>query len=293
MRIEEKCSNLWWSTPNILIYNVTIKYILSKRSLHLQESWENLAKLDPYWSVLSDSDKIDNGWDLITFYSTGKMQIEKILTLLKENGIKIRANCALDYGCGVGRLSEALAGIFLQVIGVDFSQNMINLAEAHNVFHNLTYKRVNGRDLLEFSDKTFDLVISLITLQHTIPKIQYNIIREMSRVIKDDGVIILSVITNDNVTNYLRNAVSDISPKIANFILSITQKLLQKKIGHFEKGISAQIFSISKRKLDILLKSLHMNYIYLDTADLNYQTSSKLEIYILFKAGRELSIMQD
>lgn len=267
-------------------YSTDINHLMRHKLLQQQESWEKLAKLDPYWSVLSDSDKIDYGWNLAAFYATGKIQVKKIFTLLEEKGIRIRTAHAMDYGCGVGRLSEALAFIFSKVTGVDFSQNMIDLAEAHNVFHNLTYKRVNGKDLTEFPEKTFDFVISLITLQHTLPKLQYNIIQEMTRVINDDGVIFLSIITHSDLNNFLRNIISSISPKITNYILSISMKLLRKKVGHFDKGVSAQLFSISKRKLQTLLKSLRMDYLYLNTSELNYHTASKLEIYIIFRQTR-------
>ena len=101
---------------------------------------EKLANVDPYWSILVDSSKIDNKWDPDQFYATGSTQIRKVLDFLRENEIKFRKVNALDYGCGAGRLSEALAKFFDHVKGVDFSQTMINIAKTHNRYKNLSYE---------------------------------------------------------------------------------------------------------------------------------------------------------
>ena len=49
---------------------------------HQRENWDKLGKVDPYWSILVNPDKIDNKWDLGKFYSTGKIQINKLLNFI-------------------------------------------------------------------------------------------------------------------------------------------------------------------------------------------------------------------
>ena len=77
-----------------------------------KNSWENLAKLDPYWSILSDPTRLENKWNINDFYANGSKQVLKILTFLESNGFKVNTNIALDYGCGAGRLSESLSENF-------------------------------------------------------------------------------------------------------------------------------------------------------------------------------------
>ncbi|MCW6157991.1 MAG: class I SAM-dependent methyltransferase [Thermoplasmatales archaeon] len=102
-----------------------------------------MADVDPYWSILVDPSKIDNKWNLDEFYSTGRKQVKRVMDFISQNGITFQKFSALDYGCGVGRLSEALADVFSNVTGVDFSRKMINLAKAHNRYGNLNYEVTN------------------------------------------------------------------------------------------------------------------------------------------------------
>jgi ubiquinone/menaquinone biosynthesis C-methylase UbiE len=253
---------------------------------HQRKNWDKLSEVDPYWSILVSPDKIDNKWDLNEFYSTGRIQINKLLNFVGNLGFEIHPKNALDYGCGTGRLSEALSETFDHVTGVDFSQNMINLAKAHSKYRNLNYETVNGEDLSDLPSNTFDFIISLITLQHSPPKIQIKILREMIRVIKDDGVIVVSVVTRMGLKNFLRNTVSSISPRLANLILEVRQKAIRKKIGHYQIGVASQMFPVSKRKVQATLRNLGMNYEYISTPELSYNGDSELELFIIYSSNR-------
>ena len=48
----------------------------------------------------------------------------------RPGGSPAARRSALDFGCGIGRLSQALAEHFDQVYGVDISPKMIELARA-------------------------------------------------------------------------------------------------------------------------------------------------------------------
>ena len=70
---------------------------------------------------------------------------------------------ALDLGCGSGRHTQALAERFDDVVGVDISAPLIDMARRH-ARPNVRY--VVG-DLMSFSEATgFDLVFSSTTLHH-------------------------------------------------------------------------------------------------------------------------------
>ena len=74
-----------------------------------------------------------------------------------------RAGRALDAGCGSGRHTQALAGRFDEVIGVDISAALIDIA-THRSGPNVHYV---VSDLMAFADSDgFDLVFSSTTLHH-------------------------------------------------------------------------------------------------------------------------------
>ena len=262
---------------------------MKKNVVSQRENWDKLAKLDPYWSILVDPNKIDNKWDLNEFYITGKIQVNKLLNYLENIGIAIHLNNALDFGCGAGRLSEPLSEIFNNVKGVDFSQNMINIAKTHNQFKNLSYDEVNGKDLSNYPAKTFDFIISLITLQHSPPKIQYNLLKEMVRVLKDDGVIMVSMVTHMGLSNLLRNTINNISPKGVNYFLQVWQNIKGRKLGHYDVNSASQMFPVSKRKVKIILSNLGMDFKYINTAELSYKGDSKLELFIIFSINKSMT----
>src|SRR5438445_9101994 len=70
---------------------------VTERLRDSQRLWDRHAAADPLWAVLSDP-----------------------ATLLYELGclIEVRREAALDFGCGVGRLTQALAPHFARVVGV-------------------------------------------------------------------------------------------------------------------------------------------------------------------------------
>lgn len=271
---------------NILL-EIINGYIMRNDIFQQRENWDKLSKLDPYWSILVDPNKIDNKWDLNEFYASGKIQVTKLLNYLKKIGLTIHVNNALDYGCGAGRLSEALSEYFDHVTGVDFSQNMINIAKAHNQFKNLSFKNVNGKDLSNIQAKTFDFIVSLITLQHSPPKIQYNLLKEMVRVLKGDGVIVVSMVTHMGLSNSLRNAINNVSPKITNYFLQLWQRIKRRKLGHYDVNVASQMFPVAKRKVEVILRNLGMDLKYINTAaELSYKGDSKLELFIISSANK-------
>jgi len=74
---------------------------------------------------------------------------------------------ALDFGCGVGRATRALADHFETCVGVDISETMI--AEARRLAGGGTrchFVTIQGGDLAQFESGQFDLVYSVLVLQH-------------------------------------------------------------------------------------------------------------------------------
>lgn len=97
----------------------------------------------------------------------------------------------LDYGCGYGRtLSELYNSGFNNLVGVDFSQGMINRG-LRLYPHLKLIKNDNGK--IPFPDKFFDAVILIAVLTCIADdKEQYGLISEILRVLKDGGILYIN-----------------------------------------------------------------------------------------------------
>ena len=95
------------------------------------ENWDRLAAADAMWTVLSDSSKFGGKWNAEDFFATGATIVERI-SAFEERGFHIPRGVAIDFGCGLGRVSRWLAKCFSHVVGVDISPKMLELAKTYN-----------------------------------------------------------------------------------------------------------------------------------------------------------------
>lgn len=157
----------------------------------LQAVWENYAKDDPLWAILTGPEKIGRKWDLAEFFQTGVHEIDNLLQTLALHEIDFDFATALDFGCGVGRLSQALSRKFQRVSGVDISPTMIETAHRLNQYQDKCSYFLNAqRDLQMFRDETFSFIYSNIVLQHIPPDLTKQYLAEFSRVLKPDGLLV-------------------------------------------------------------------------------------------------------
>lgn len=103
----------------------------------------------------------------------------------------------LDVGCGYGRtLNELYALSFKNLTGIDYSQGMIN--RGLRLFPYLNLMKTDG-EKIPFGDNEFDAVILLAVLTSSYKdEDQENIISEISRVLKDNGILYI----NDYLINH-------------------------------------------------------------------------------------------
>jgi SAM-dependent methyltransferase len=156
------------------------------------EQWEAHGRTDPRWAVLSENGKRGGGWDDASFYATGRTLVADTLAFVRSVGAyPAEQERALDFGCGVGRLSVALAGHFRRVDGVDVAPSMIAHAEASNPDRDRIAYHANIRgDLGLFPTDSFNLVFSFITLQHIPTHLALSYVREFVRVAALGGTIV-------------------------------------------------------------------------------------------------------
>jgi SAM-dependent methyltransferase len=156
--------------------------------------WEDWARADPYWAILSDPDRKGGKWDVDEFYRSGVDEIRMVLGQLAARNLDLARGRCLDFGCGAGRLSQALAEEFEHVDGVDISETMVRMADEHNRYGDrCTFHLNTAPDLGLFDDGTFDFVFTTIVLQHNPPDLAEGYIRELVRVLAPNGVAVFDM----------------------------------------------------------------------------------------------------
>ncbi len=160
----------------------------------VERQWTLLGERDPYWAILAAPGKTGNRWDVDEFFSTGIAEIEGVMRYLDCTHPLLARGRALDFGCGAGRLSQALARYFEHVTGVDISAPMIELARAHD--------RAGGRceyllntcpDLSVLPSSAFDFIYSNMTLQHMPARWSRRYLREMVRLLAPGGALLFQL----------------------------------------------------------------------------------------------------
>ena len=160
----------------------------------LRATWEHWGKTDPLWAILSEHGKENNQWNLQQFLETGEAEISTLFRRLEQLGLTPPSDRALDFGCGVGRLSQALAGRFDRIDGVDISESMLEMARRLNRFErSCSYHHNAQPNLRLFADSAFTFIYSNITLQHIPPPLAMGYIAEFVRLIRDDGLVVFQL----------------------------------------------------------------------------------------------------
>ena len=162
--------------------------------------WEELATLDPMWAILSAKDKRGNRWGEAEFFETGRAEIERLMR--EVGGLCSGRGKALDFGCGLGRLTRSLLAYYREAHGVDVSETMISRARR---FKPQCQFHVNdSEDLSLFPDETFDLVYSNIVLQHLpCAGMIAKYLREFFRVATPGGLVVFQVPDRKSLRNVL------------------------------------------------------------------------------------------
>jgi SAM-dependent methyltransferase len=139
---------------------------LSPQLEKMQREWDARARENARFYVATGRED----WTDTEFYQSGERTVaEEILTDMINicQGKNPKRMTVLEIGCGVGRVTRALAQVFGEVYGVDISGEMVRQAQAAvadlphvHIFRN------NGKDLEVLGSIRFDFVFSSIVFQH-------------------------------------------------------------------------------------------------------------------------------
>lgn len=172
----------------------------------LQRNFESWARTDPLYAVLSWKGKANGAWDVDEFFATGVSEVDDVMAHVEGLGHPRLRGRALDFGCGVGRLSIALAGHFEEVVGIDISESMVNrarsFAQARGAGDRCQFVVNPSDDLSILPDRGFDFVYSSIVLQHIPPALSINYIIEFMRVVREGGLVVFQLPSHLTHTPY-------------------------------------------------------------------------------------------
>ncbi|MGX7952492.1 class I SAM-dependent methyltransferase [Tsuneonella sp. HG249] len=156
------------------------------------QDWKAFGEENPYFGVLSRPEY--SGRTLAEplrdeFFASGDVHVRQLIEVLKNLFGDIAIGNALDFGCGVGRITQAMGREFDSVVGLDIAPGM--LAEARrnalaNCQENLTY--ANSLDQNFLQPESYDLVHSYIVLQHIPVACGEPIIEQLIKSVRAGGI---------------------------------------------------------------------------------------------------------
>lgn len=104
----------------------------------------------------------------------------------------VQGKVVLDAACGEGYGSNILAKTAEKVVGLDISIDTVNAAKKKYAnTENLLFKE-GSIAKLPFDNNSIDIVVTFETIEHVSEEIQAEFLNEISRVLRNDGLLIMS-----------------------------------------------------------------------------------------------------
>jgi ubiquinone/menaquinone biosynthesis C-methylase UbiE len=212
-------------------------------------TWQFYGRHDAYFGVLSH-DRYRHG--ALTdearreFFATGATYVREVLESCRRYfGADLPRHKALDFGCGVGRLTLPLASSFDRVVGVDIAPGMLTEARAQAAtlqLRNVTFCR--SLEQLPDSPGTFSFVNSYIVLQHVSRRDGLAYVAAMLRLLGDDGFGALHV-TYARAKDRSGHGVRSIGSRAAQLVAAPFSRL-GRKLARREPKMDMNTYSLNQ-----------------------------------------------
>lgn len=189
--------------------------------LDQKKYWEDSAKFGPVASVIDPRDTLGFKNKYIIF-----VRDQAILSVLpKDKRLSI-----LDFGCGSGNLTKALASDVRRVVGVDISFDLLRLAKEQNDPQVSSFLQFDGHSV-PLKDQRFDLALTYVVLNHIVNDDHLiKVLKEIHRVLAPQGKLVCIEQTRKTgalTDNELKN---------------------QRSLDQFEKAFNQAGFRVEKRE---------------------------------------------
>ena len=135
---------------------------------------------------------IENAYNIWSSnYDTNKNKTRDLDKKVTEETLsKYTFKSVLELGCGTGKNTKWLLSVGAEVIGLDFSQEMLTIAKESITDKRAQFKKADLNDDWEVADQYADLVTSSLTLEHI--EDLNAIFRQANKKLKENGIFFIS-----------------------------------------------------------------------------------------------------
>jgi ubiquinone/menaquinone biosynthesis C-methylase UbiE len=234
---------------------------VEKSLSRVRNTWNNLGEIDPMWAILTDPSKFGLRWTEDDFFASGQSEVDGLMVKLDRLAPHRNMERALDFGCGIGRLSRALCAHYERVDAVDVAPSMIGLANERNPFPGqCTFHLNSASNLTLFADETFDLIYSNIVLQHIAPALAIKYLAEFARCARPHGLIVFQLpherrMNFPSIKRFLMHAIYKILPvNVVRWYRQRKHRQLPRAVVDRLPKIPMEMHSISRHRVESTLR---------------------------------------
>ena len=145
--------------------------------------------------------------------------------------LSISKGTALDIGCGSGILAFELAKYYDNVVAVDLSEKLLDIARQKRAAPNIEYIQMDVSSL-EF-DRQFDLIVSAATFHHL--KHLPTTFKSIKKILKRHGKVVfldnISEVETPTTIDYVVNAARDYIPDCSKYGFRNASRLLKFRLS--------------------------------------------------------------
>lgn len=126
-----------------------------------------------------------------SYRASQQYRYDLCLQILKQFSNKY--DSVLDIGCSQGQFSVLLKEVAYRITAIDIAEVAIQRAQKNYGNIDQLNFEIGGLPSLKYTDASFDLVLALEVLSYLEKEEQINALKEIKRLIRDDGFFLISV----------------------------------------------------------------------------------------------------